>query len=51
MHPKYKKVRFFTCPKTFSMWTDFGFPLHNDDKEEDDDEEEDDKEVEENEEE
>ena len=34
MHPRYKMVRFFTCPKTFSAQTDFGFPLHNDDKEE-----------------
>ena len=35
----YKKVRFFTCPKTFSTWAGFGFPLHDDDKEEEDEEE------------
>ena len=35
----YKKVRFFTCPKTFFSWAGFGFPLHADDKEEDEEEE------------
>ena len=50
-HQRYKKVRFFTCPKTFSMCTGFGFPLHDDDKEEYEEEEDDEEEVEEDEEE
>ena len=47
----YKKVRCFTCPKTFFKWAGFGFPLHDGDKEEDEkkvgEEEEDDQEEEE----
>ena len=38
MQQRYKKVRFFTCPKTFFTWTGFGFSLHDDDKEEDEEE-------------
>ena len=48
MNPRYKKVRFFTCPRAFFTWTDSGFSLYNDDKEEDKEEEEDEEEVEEN---
>ena len=40
MQQRYKKVRFFTYPKTFSTWTGFGFSLHDDDKKEDEEEEE-----------
>ena len=49
LQERYKKVRFFTFPKTFFTWAGFGFPLlHDDDKEEDDkkDEEEEEEEVE-----
>ena len=38
MQQRYKKVRFFTCPKTFSTWTGFGFSLHDDDKKEEEEE-------------
>ena len=36
-----KKVRFFTCAKTFFTWTGFGFRLHDmeEDEEEGEDEE------------
>ena len=35
LQQRHKKVRFFTCPKTFFTWPGSGFPLHDDDKEED----------------
>ena len=35
LQQRYKKVRFFTCPNTFSMSTGFGFPLPDDDKKDD----------------
>ena len=31
---KVQEDNIFTCLKTFSMWNDFVFTLHNDDKEE-----------------
>ena len=37
---KYKKARFCTYPKTFSMWAGFSFLLHDDDTKEDEEEEE-----------
>ena len=49
MQQRYKKVRFFTYPKTFSTWTGFGFSLHDDDKEDDKEEEEVEEDEEENE--
>ena len=39
LQQRYKKVRFFTCPKTFFTWAGFGLPLHDDVKEEDEKEE------------
>ena len=48
LQERYKKVRFFTFPKTFFTWAGFGFPLiHDDDKEEDKEEDEEDEEEEE----
>ena len=32
MQQRYKKVRFFTCPKTFFEWAGIDFSLHDDDK-------------------
>ena len=48
---RYKKVRFFTCPKTFFIWAGIDFPLHDDDKYKDDEEEKEEEEEEEDEEE
>ena len=31
----YKKLTFFTCPKTFSLWDGFVFPFHDEDNNED----------------
>ena len=38
MQQRYKKAIFCTYPKTFSMWTGFGFSLHDDDKKEEEEE-------------
>ena len=53
LQQRYKKVRFFTCLKTFFIWAGIDFPFHNADKQkedEDDKEEEAEKEEEEQEE-
>ena len=46
---KVEEGKIFTCPKTFSMCTGFGIPLHDDDKEEYEEEEDEEEEVEEDE--
>ena len=41
LQQRYKKVRFFTCPKTFFLWAGIDFPLNDDDKQKEDEEEKD----------
>ena len=47
LQQRYKKVRFFTCPKTFFTWAGIDFPLHDDDKQKEDEEEKEEEEEEE----
>ena len=47
LQQRYKKVRFFTCPKTFFTWASIDFPLYDDeDEEEEENGQEEDKEEE-----
>ena len=39
LQQRYKKVRFFTYPKTFFIWAGIDFPLYDDNRQKEDEEE------------